>query len=131
MTMTLSIQDVPATVVADESAVEIPSDFICPITLEVMVAPLMTRTGLNFERVAIFGWLEQGSGSCPLTRKPLTASDLIPNMRLQKQIFIWRADNGIPEPTEEEMAAADREFISILKRAAMMKKSWMSTRSSC
>jgi hypothetical protein len=101
--------------VADGSAAEIPSDFICPITLQLMVAPLMTRTGLSFERAAIFGWLEQGSGSCPLTRKPLTASDLIPNRRLKTQICEWRANNGIPEPTEEEKAAAECKFVGFLK----------------
>jgi hypothetical protein len=99
----------------DESAVEIPPDFICPITLQVMVAPLMTRTGLNFERAAIFGWLEQGSGSCPLTRKPLTASDLIPNRRLKTRICIWRANNGIPKPTEEEIDAAEFKFVGFVK----------------
>jgi hypothetical protein len=113
--MTLSTQDVPTTTVADGSTVEIPSNFICPITLQVMVTPLMTRTGLTFEKAAIFSWLEQGSGSCPLTRKPLTASDLVTNMRLKKEIRIWRSDNGIPEPTEEEMAAAECKFIGTLK----------------
>jgi hypothetical protein len=113
--MSLSTEEVPTKMVADESATEIPSNFICPITLQLMVAPLMTRTGLNFERAAIFGWLEQGSGSCPLTRKPLTASDLIPNRRLKTHIRIWRANNGIPEPTEEEKAAAECKFVGFLK----------------
>jgi hypothetical protein len=113
--MTSSTQDVRATMAAHESAVEIPSDFICPITLQVMVSPVMTRTGLNFERAAIFDWLEQGSGSCPLTRKPLTASDLIPDRRLKTQISIWRANNAIPEPTQEEMEAAECKFVGFLK----------------
>jgi hypothetical protein len=114
-TMTLCTQEVPTATVADGSTVEIPSNFICPITLQVMVTPLMTRTGLTFEKAAIFSWLEQGSGSCPLTRKPLTASDLVTNMRLKKEIRIWRSDNGIPEPTEEEMAAAECKFIGNIK----------------
>jgi hypothetical protein len=105
--MTLSTQDA--------SAVEIPSDFICPITLQVMVSPVMTRTGLNFERAAIFGWLEQGSGSCPLTRKPLKASDIITNRRLETHIRIWRGNNGVPEPTEEEREAAEYKFVGFVK----------------
>jgi hypothetical protein len=113
--MTISTQDVPTATVADGSTVEIPSNFICPITLQVMVTPLMTRTGLTFEKAAIFSWLEQGSGSCPLTRKPLTASDLVTNMRLKNQIRIWRLENGISEPTEEEMEATECKFVGILK----------------
>jgi hypothetical protein len=116
MDMNLSTQNLsPSTTVAEGSGVEIPSNFICPITLQVMVSPLMTRTGINFERAAIIGWLEQGSGRCPLTRKPLTNSDLITNRRLKARIGMWRANNGIPEPTEEETAAAERKLGSFIK----------------
>jgi hypothetical protein len=113
--MTLSTQDAQTITIADGSEVEVPSNFICPITLQVMVDPVMTRAGLNFEKAAIFGWLEQGSGSCPLTRKPLTASDLCTDRRLKTQINLWKKSNGIPEPTEEEMAAAECKFVGFLK----------------
>ncbi len=113
--MTLSTQDAQTTTIADGSEVEVPSNFICPITLQVMANPVMTRAGLNFESAAIFSWLAQGSGSCPLTRKPLTASDLITNRRLKAHICIWRGNNGIPEPTEEEIAAAECKFVGFLK----------------
>jgi hypothetical protein len=119
--MTLSTQDAPTTTIANGSAMEIPSNFICPITLQVMVNPVMTRTGLNFERAAIFSWLEQGSGTCPLTRKPLAASDLITNRRLKTHIRIWRGNNGIPEP-DEEMAAAECKFVGFLKISGDKKK---------
>jgi hypothetical protein len=115
MTMTLSTQDVSTTTFAHGSEVEIPSNFICPITLQVMVDPLMTRAGLTFERAAIFGWLEQGSDSCPVTCTPLSASDLITNRRLKTLIRFWRENNGIPEPTEEEMEPAECQFTGILK----------------
>jgi hypothetical protein len=114
--MTLSTQDVPAAMIAEDgSEVEIPSNFLCPITLQVMVSPVMTREGLNFEKAAIFSWLEQGSGSCPLTRKPLAASDLCTDRRLKTQICFWKKKNGIPETTEEEMAAAECKFVGFLK----------------
>jgi hypothetical protein len=99
----------------DGSEVKIPSNFICPITLQVMVDPVMTREGLNFEKAAIFSWLEQGSGSCPLTRKPLAASDLCTDRRLKTQICFWQKNNGIPEPTEEEMAAAECKFVGYIR----------------
>jgi hypothetical protein len=120
--MALSTQDMLTATVADRSEVEIPSNFICPITLQVMVDPLMTRAGLNFERAAIFSWLEQGSGSCPLTRKPLAAPDLITNRRLKTHIRIWRRNNGIPEPTEEEMAAAECKLVGFRLKISGDKK---------
>jgi hypothetical protein len=128
--MALSTQDVPTATVADGSEVAIPSLFICPITLQVMVDPLMTRNGLNFERAAIFSWLDQGSGSCPLTRKPLTASDLITNRRLKTRIRIWRANHGIPEPTEEEMAAAKCKFVGFLKISGDKQEAYLQARQS-
>lgn len=35
----------------------IPDEFVCPLTGKVMIAPLMTPTGLNFEKSAILDWL--------------------------------------------------------------------------
>jgi hypothetical protein len=127
--MTLSTQEVPTATDADGSAVEIPSNFLCPITLQVMLDPLMTRTGLNFEKAAILGWLSQGSGSCPLTRKPLTASDLVTNRNLKSQIHIWMRNNDIPEPTEEEMEAADCKFVGFLKVSGDKRESIMAPHS--
>jgi hypothetical protein len=75
---------------------EIPSEFVCPITMEIMVHPLVSRYGQNFERSAIVEWLEQGSGECPLTRKPLKMSDLIHNNYLATRIHLWCKANGVP-----------------------------------
>jgi hypothetical protein len=114
--MSLSTQDVTTTTTnEDGTSVEIPSNFLCPITLQMMVNPLMTRTGFNFEKAAILSWLDQGSGSCPLTREPLTTSDLISNRRLATQIRFWRQRNGIPEPTREETGVAECEFVGFAK----------------
>jgi U-box domain len=70
--------------------------------MEIMVHPLATKHGPNFERAAIVAWLRQGSGECPLTRKPLTMSDLIHNNYLATEIATWRATLGIPTPLSHE-----------------------------
>jgi U-box domain len=82
--------------------VQPPPEFVCPITMEIMVHPLATKHGPNFERSAIVAWLRQGSGECPLTRKPLTMSDLIHNNYLATEIATWRATHGIPTPLSHE-----------------------------
>jgi hypothetical protein len=79
-----------------------PDEFICPISLQPMVHPLTTRSGLSFERSAILNWLQQGSGVCPLTRQPLRPSDLIPNRQLETRIRFWRLQNNIAEPTADD-----------------------------
>jgi len=48
----------------------------------------MTRFGHSFERKAILEWI-QDKGTCPLTRRPLRLSDLVPNRALEGRIQAW------------------------------------------
>jgi hypothetical protein len=75
----------------------IPSEFYCPITCEVMRDPLMCRSGTSFERSAILLWLEQHNKTCPLTRKPLRVSDLVPNRALQGRIQAFFANSNLED----------------------------------
>lgn len=84
------------------STPEAPEDFTCPITLQVMVRPLCTRSGRNFERSAILEWIGR-TGQCPLTRQPMSPSDLIPNRPLELRIKVWRDNNGIKPPSDAEL----------------------------
>jgi hypothetical protein len=86
---------------AKEMNINIPSEFICPITMEVMKQPLMTRDGFNFERKAILDWLSKGTGYCPLTRGPLGLSDLVPNKVLEDKIAMWMWEYCLPRPKDE------------------------------
>lgn len=78
----------------------VPERYLCPISLQPMVHPMVSRTNVNFnfERVAILKWLEEGNRCCPLTRQTLRPSDLVSNVKLRKEIEQWRRDNNIPEP---------------------------------
>jgi hypothetical protein len=82
-----------------EPFLKVPDAFICPITLEVMKFPLMTRTGLNFDCDAILHWIKT-NGSCPLTRKPMRPSDLISNRKLHQDITRWRIQSGLIEEND-------------------------------
>lgn len=75
---------------ADEIA---PKEFICPLTLAVMVDPVLTRHGHNFERDSILKWIARDTGLCPITRKPLRISDVITNHHLRSRIHRWRREN--------------------------------------
>lgn len=72
----------------------IPHEFICPLTLEIMVNPLMDRSGRSFERRAILEWITTQNSTCPITRQPLFVKDLIPNNKLRTEIMSWRVENG-------------------------------------
>lgn len=90
--------------------IAIPEEFICPLSGNVMVHPLMTRTGLNFEKSAIIEWIQTGDGNCPINGTALEPSDLIPNRALEEKIAFWRWDNMLPEPNET--ATGSRSFSS-------------------
>jgi hypothetical protein len=72
----------------------IPHEFICPLTLEVMVNPLMDRSGRSYERTAILEWITKKNSTCPMTRQPLFVKDLLPNNKLRKEIMQWREEIG-------------------------------------
>jgi U-box domain len=73
----------------------VPTEFLCPITMEIMDYPVLSRHGHNFERSAIVAWIEAGSGVCPMTRLPMKMSDLINNNALLREIEQWRQVNGM------------------------------------
>lgn len=77
-----------------------PHEYVCPISLCVMEDPLMSKDGQNYDRQAILRWLNSGHDTCPLTRKPLQPSHLIPNNRLKMNILRWKMDH--PKVDDEE-----------------------------
>lgn len=97
--------------------IDIPSRYVCPITLQIMTRPLMTRHGHNFERSAIIEWLNTGKDYCPLTREPMCLSDLLPNRPLQQQIQSWRIQHAIPEPQVRH-----EDFLPVIINLSQSKK---------
>lgn len=59
--------------------------FLCPISQEIMVDPVITPRGITYDRKNILGWLKK-SPVCPITKTPLNASDLITNYSLKNAI---------------------------------------------
>jgi len=85
-----------------------PAEFICPIGLSIMIDPWMDpSTGISFERDAILNWLIRGGPTCPVTRRHLRASQLVPNRELRQTICKWQADQDFERcfPQEGRLAA--------------------------
>ena len=74
--------------------IEAPEEYICPLTLDVMEDPVMSKYGQSFERSEILEWLKAGHGVCPLSRRPLSLQDLVTNHGLRMRISEWRKENG-------------------------------------
>ena len=66
-----------------------PDDFICPITMELMVDPVVAADGHTYDRGAIEDWLV-GHSTSPMTGAELTATELYPNFTVRGQIRTWQ-----------------------------------------
>lgn len=69
---------------------QVPSQFQCPITLEVMKDPVTLASGQTYERGSIQRWFRTGKKTCPTTRQELRKPELIPNLTLQNCILGWQ-----------------------------------------
>jgi uncharacterized protein YegL len=71
---------------------EIPTDFLCPISAELMEDPVTTIDGFTYERRNIERWFQTHETS-PCTNVVLSTLDVHPNYTLKQSIFRWV--NGI------------------------------------
>ena len=59
--------------------------YLCPISMEIMIDPVVTPNGDSYERQSIVRWIET-KGTCPSTRNHIRVIDLISNKSLQNTI---------------------------------------------
>lgn len=80
------------------SPVPIPSDFCCPLSLELMTDPVIVASGQTYERTFIKNWIELGLTVCPKTRQNLGHTNLIPNYTVKALIANWCELNNVKLP---------------------------------
>ncbi|XP_074587679.1 U-box domain-containing protein 15-like [Curcuma longa] len=85
----------------------IPSDFLCPITLEIMMDPVIVATGQTYERRSIQKWLDAGHRTCPKTRQNLAHLSLTSNYALRNVILNWCDKNKIELLKREQIEDSD------------------------
>lgn len=90
----------------DQSSVQIPLYFRCPISLELMQDPVILSTGQTYDRSSIEKWVASGNTTCPVSMQKLEDFTLIPNHTLRRLIQEWcvanrsRGIQRIPTPTQ-------------------------------
>ena len=68
---------------------EVPYEYKCPITHEIMTDPVITSDGQTYERSKIQHWLNKHNTS-PITGAILPNKILTPNLALKKLIVSWK-----------------------------------------
>lgn len=88
--------------------VRIPSYFRCPLSLELMLDPVIVASGQTYERAAIQKWLDHGLGRCPKTGYKLSHKNLIPNYTVKALITNWCNQNKLDLFSNPENANVER-----------------------
>ena len=78
-------------------AAEVPDDYVCPITAEIMTDPVCTVDGFTYERTAISEWLRTNDTS-PSTGAKLESKVLYPNLSLRSMICNFGEGLAAPPP---------------------------------
>ncbi|XP_028756778.1 E3 ubiquitin-protein ligase PUB23-like [Neltuma alba] len=95
--------------------IDVPSHFLCPISLQLMRDPVTVRTGITYDRENIERWLFSCKNrTCPVTKQSILDADLTPNHTLRRLIQAWctlNASFGIeriptPKPPIERIQIA-------------------------
>lgn len=82
----------------------IPKSFYCPLTMEVMIDPVIDYEGHSYERISIESWLKSHNTS-PVTRNPLKPHHLAPNLALKAIICEVMGEHWLREITAERRRA--------------------------
>eukprot|EP00964_Phaeocystis_antarctica_P158641 scaffold129414_cov63-Phaeocystis_antarctica.AAC.2 len=94
---------------------EVPDDYICPITAEIMTDPVSTMDGFTYERAAITEWLRKDNTS-PSTGALLESTTLIPNHLVRSLLRAFTEARTTPSTASpEQLRTAERERRLALK----------------
>ncbi|KFK36322.1 hypothetical protein AALP_AA4G107600 [Arabis alpina] len=97
----------------------VPNDFICSISLDLMKDPVIVSTGKTYDRISIDSWIEAGHSTCPTTRQTLMdSSSMVPNRALSRLITWWCTATGISLESEDSVYCPNESLASVLKSRA-------------
>lgn len=78
----------------DDKPTKVPDYLCCKITLDILRDPVITPSGVTYERVAILEYLQKDGCLDPLTRKPLDPSQLVPNLAMKEAVRAFLDKHG-------------------------------------
>nr|AAM61258.1 unknown [Arabidopsis thaliana] len=97
---------------------DIPSVFICPISLEPMQDPVTLCTGQTYERLNIHKWFNLGHLTCPTTMQELWDDTVTPNKTLHHLIYTWFSQKYVlMKKRSEDVQGRAIEILGTLKKA--------------
>ncbi|CAH1438780.1 unnamed protein product [Lactuca virosa] len=99
--------------------INIPDEYRCPISLDLMRDPVIVASGHTYDRVSIAQWINSGHHTCPKSGKRLIHMALIPNYALKSLIHQYCDENNLPV---DENAPATSSTHSFEKNPSVKRK---------
>ena len=93
----------------------IPTEFYCPITLDIMKEPVIGLDGHTYEKIEIIHWLNNNNNKSPMTRQYMDIGSLIPNYALKSQIESYIQKNKIDTETKIDKFIENKFNSNIIK----------------
>ncbi|KAK2352781.1 protein phosphatase 5.2 [Trifolium repens] len=78
----------------DDTPSEVPDYLCCRITLDIFHDPVITPSGLTYERAVILEHLQKVGGFDPITRESLDSSQLVPNLAIKEAVQEYLEKHG-------------------------------------
>ncbi|KAK9191046.1 hypothetical protein WN943_019657 [Citrus x changshan-huyou] len=78
----------------DDTPAEVPDYLCCKITLDIFRDPVITPSGVTYERAVILDHLDKVGKFDPITREPLRESQLIPNLAIKEAVRAYMDKHG-------------------------------------
>lgn len=96
---------------------EVPSVFICPISLEPMQDPVTLCTGQTYEKSNILKWFSLGHFICPTTMQELWDDSITPNKTLYHLSYSWFSQKYLlMKKRSEDVQGRVSELLETLKK---------------
>ncbi|KAH0636457.1 hypothetical protein KY289_036372 [Solanum tuberosum] len=73
----------------DDTPTEVPDYLCCKITLDILRDPVITPSGVTYERALILDHLQKVGKFDPVTRQPLKESQLVPNLAIKEDLHAF------------------------------------------
>ncbi|KAL8210762.1 hypothetical protein R6Q57_005199 [Mikania cordata] len=98
--------------------INIPDEYRCPISLDLMRDPVIVASGHTYDRVSIAQWINSGHHTCPKSGQRLIHMALIPNYALKSLIRQFSQENNIQltDPATSSSSSSHLERSPSMKR---------------
>ncbi|KAM1054112.1 hypothetical protein FF1_001539 [Malus domestica] len=85
----------------------VPDEFRCPISLDLIRDPVIVASGHTYDRNSIAQWINSGHQTCPKSGQKLIHMALIPNYALRSLMQQWCEENNVPTTESSQSSSSD------------------------